>query len=423
MKKLLLVLFFTNLLIISLFGLGVQATEKPLDGVSITFAVQSTPTMNKSIEMLYQFEEKTGITVNVDLMPYDSLGQKITIDTTTGTKQYDVFWMEPTWLGRIENDFEPLDQYINDPEIGVDLSDFDSTFFRQIAEYNGKIYGLPFDACLLLPAYREDIYQELGLKIPETWEEYLENVKIISEKSDIYGVSLMGKRGQPVFYEFLSYFWGFGGEFFDKDMNPTLNSSEGIEALQFMLELSKYAPPGVSTFGWEESATEFLQGRVAHAFIFTDWVPSLKDPKSCTVSDSWNYMKTPKGISAGSPVGTVNIGINKDVSEEKKRAAYLFLKWITGYDVQKELAKIGGAPSRLSVLNNPEFATKEYRYFEAIKSAFPIQRVPMKIPEFFKLNEALSVELSDAISGGKTPEQALNDAQKSWEEIMEEAGY
>ncbi len=61
-------------------------------------------------------------------------------------------------------------------------------------EYDGKIYGLPFDACLLLLAYREDVYKELGLKVPETWEEYLENVKIIDKKSNVRGVSLMGKE-------------------------------------------------------------------------------------------------------------------------------------------------------------------------------------------------------------------------------------
>ncbi len=424
LKKTLRISLLTVALMVFLVGWGVQAADdKPLKGVTITFAVQSMPTMTKAIAMLPQFTEETGINVKVDLMPYDSLVQKITIDLTTGTKQYDVFWMEPTWLGRFKNDFEPIDRFINDPKIGIDLKDFDPVFFEQTQEYDGKIYGLPFDACLLLLAYREDVYEELGLKVPETWEEYLENVKIIDAKSNVRGVSLMGKRGQPVFYEFLPYFWGFGGEFFDDNMKPALNTPEGVKALEYMVELSKYAPAGVPTFGWEESATEFLQGRAAHAFIFSDWVPALKDPASCTVTKTWNFMKTPKGPSEGSPVGTINIGINKDISEEKKQAAYLLLKWITGYEVQKELAVIGGAPSRLSVLNDPAFATEEFRYFKAIKETFPIEKVPMKIPEFFKLNEALSVQLSSALSGEKTPKKALDDAQKSWEEIMKEAGY
>lgn len=416
-------LFLGLLLVLVLSSVALTATDKSLRGVTITFAAQAMPTMNKAVEMIPQFTRETGIRVNVDLMPYDSLVQKITIDTTTGTRQYDVFWMEPTWLGRFKDEFEPLEKYMNDPEIGIDLNDFDPVFLEQTVIYDGHIYGLPFDACLLLLAYREDVYRELGLKVPETWDEYLENVKIIDAKTGMRGVSLMGKRGQPVFYEYASYMWGFGAEFFDENMKPTVNSPHAIKALEYMIELSKYAPAGVETFGWEESATEFLQGRVAHAFIFTDWVPTLKDPGSCVAPTEWNFMKTPRGVGAGSPVGTVNIGINKDSSAEKKLAAYHFLKWITGPEVQKELAKIGGGPSRLSVLNDPEFATHEYRYFKAIKETFPMEKVPMKIPEFFMLNEALSVELSAALSGRKTAEQALNDAQKSWEQIMKDAGY
>lgn len=47
----------------------------------------------------------------------------------------------------------------------------------------------------------------------------------------------------------------------------------------------------------------------------------------------------------------------------------------------------------------------------------------MSIPEFFELNEALSIELSAAIAGDKTAQKALDDAQAAWVKIMKEAGY
>lgn len=401
--------------------------EKPYDGVEISFATQAVPLMNKAIELLPEFEKKTGIKVKVDAMPYDAMVQKITIDTTTGTKQYDTFWIEPTWYGRFQNEFEDLTPYINDPVMGKDANwdDFDKNYISQAGMYKDMIFGFPFDACDLLIAYREDIYKELNLSIPVTWDEYLANIKTISEKKpDIKGVSLMGKRGQPVFYEFMPYFWGFGGEFFDSNMKPTINTPEAISALEYMIKLSKNAPSGIASFGWEESATEFLQGRVANAMMFTDWISTLKDPASSKVKDVWNFMVTPEGVNQASPIGTECIGINKDVDPVKKKAAFEFVKWITGREMEKELAKIGGAPCRIPVLKDSEFKGKsEYKYFETIEKTFPILKLPMNIPEFFKLNEALSVELSAAVAGEKEPKAALDSAQKAWEQIMKDAGY
>ena len=61
-----------------------EVTEsKPYEGITLSFAAQGVPLMNKAIELLPEFELKTGIKVVPDLMPFDSLVQKITIDCTT----------------------------------------------------------------------------------------------------------------------------------------------------------------------------------------------------------------------------------------------------------------------------------------------------------------------------------------------------
>jgi multiple sugar transport system substrate-binding protein len=160
------------------------------------------------------------------------------------------------------------------------------------------------------------------------------------------------------------------------------------------------------------------------AHMFTDWIPALKDPESSKVTENWNFMPTPSGPKGrGTPAGTISISINADFEQEQKDAAFLFLKWALSVDVLKRLTEIGACPARLTVFNLPEFEAEEYRYFQTMKEMFPITRVPMKIPEFFELNDALSIELSAAIAGDKQPEAALDAAQAKWETIMKEAGY
>lgn len=398
--------------------------EKPAQ--SITFAAQSTPTMDYLVSLIPEFEAKTGIKVVADMMPYDSLVQKVTIDTTTNTKQYACFWMEPTWLGRFENEFEDITKYINDPVLGKDfnLPDFSESFLDETVRINGKTLGLPFEGCLLVIAYREDLFDKHGLSAPKTLAQHLENAKALQDKAGVYGVSMMGKRGQPVFYEYMPYMYGFGGSFFDANMKPTVNSPECVAALEYMIALSKYAPRGVTSFGWEESATEFLQGNTGMALLFTDWLPTLNDPASGKVAGLWNFAAVPAGPKGqGSPAGTVNLGINADLDDASKRAAFQFINWATSAEMQARLAKVGATPTRTSVIESSEFASDEFRYFAALKDTYDITITPMKIPEFFELNDALSIELSSALAGEKSAKAALDKAQAEWVKIMKDAGY
>ncbi len=399
---------------------------KPYKGTEIVFAAQPTPTLNLLKDYLPEFEESTGIKVTFDLMPYESLVQKITLDTTANTEQYSCFWTEPTWLGRFADEFEPLDPYLKDPVLGkgFNIDEFSSKYLDEVGRYDGNLLAIPWESCQMPVTYRVDLFEKMNIEIPETFDEYLDAVKKLNTLPDVNGISLMGKRGQPVFYEYMPYMWGYGAEFFDKNMKPTINSPEAVKALEYMVELSKYAPLGVASYGWEESATAFLQGNVAIAQMFTDWIPALKDPESSKVIGKWNFMATPRGPGGrATPAGVISLSINKDVDQEKKDASFLFLKWALSEDILKRVTKVGACPARLTVFNLPEFESSEYAYFDAMKEMFDITRVPMQIPEFFELNDALSIELSAAIAGDKSSQRALDEAQKKWEVIMKNAGY
>jgi ABC-type glycerol-3-phosphate transport system substrate-binding protein len=51
----------------------------------------------------------------------------------------------------------------------------------------------------MLLAYREDVYKKNNIKVPQTWTEYLEAAKKINNKDGVNAVTIMGKRGQPIF--------------------------------------------------------------------------------------------------------------------------------------------------------------------------------------------------------------------------------
>jgi multiple sugar transport system substrate-binding protein len=206
-------------------------------------------------------------------------------------------------------------------------------------------------------------------------------------------------------------------------MKPTINSPEAVQALEYLMELSKYAPAGFPSYGWEESATAFMQGKVASGLLFSDWIPSFKDPNSSKVAGNWNFARVPAGKAGAGSGGDNQPGYQRGLRSGGQRCRVPLPQM--GHE-QRDTNPVGEdrlLSHKLSVLDSAEFSTPEYRYFKGLKDTYDITKTPMKIPEFFELNDALSIELSAAVAGQKTAKQALDAAQDSWTKIMAKAGY
>jgi len=403
-----------------------QISEK-YKGVEIRFATQGMPAMMEIIERIPQFEAETGIKVVPDVMSYESMVEKVTLDVQSNTKIYDVFWIEPSWLGRFIYQLEPLDPYIEDPLLGKDFNKIDfPNKVLDLTTYEGRFLGVPLFGGMWLLTYRTDLYENAGLNPANTLDEYLEVVKKLHDPNTVYGLSFMGKRGAGLYWEYLCYAWQFGAELLDEEMHPAINSPEAVEALKYLLTLKEYAPPGVTNWDWTESATAFLQGRVANAILCTDWIPSLQNPNESKVIDKWNFSLIPSKTKSVQVSAGAGMGINADVSKERKEAAFLFVKWMTSSAVLKTLVEqVGGfAVPRLSVLQNPEFIDNpEYFYFGTVAQALSDLRVPMKIAESHELYDTISARLSEALIGKETPEEALKLVEEEWDRILRMGGY
>ena len=83
-------------------------------------------------------------------------------------------------------------------------------------------------------------------------------------------------QGNAAVADFMPIFWAFGGEMFDATGKPTVNSPEGIAALEFMLELGKYSPPGYASFNADEVGAHLLQGTAAMSINWPAWISSFE---------------------------------------------------------------------------------------------------------------------------------------------------
>ena len=115
---------------------------------------------------------------------------------------------------------------------------------------------------------------------------------------------------------------------FDANGKPTVNSPEGIAALEFMLELGKYSPPGYVSFNAAEVGAHLLQGTAAMSINWPAWLSSFSDPSKSKVIGKMEFTTLPSAQKPGqAEIGNWLIAIPRD--SQNVEAAMEFLLWAT----------------------------------------------------------------------------------------------
>lgn len=104
-------------------------------------------------------------------------------------------------------------------------------------------------------------------------------------------------------------------------------------------------------------------------------------------------------------------------NSKNKEMALKFLEYLTSAEVQKETLDKGAVPTRTSVLQDNEL-NKKYPYFKTLLEATENSVIRPRTTKWSDIENAYGTELSNAVSGTKTVDQALADAKTAIEAIM-----
>ncbi|GAB4000512.1 sugar ABC transporter substrate-binding protein [Glycomyces albus] len=415
------------------------------DGESITIATVANPQMQDIEQLSSHFEEETGIDVEFVVLPENELRDRVTQDIATGSGQYDIvtigtyetpIWASNGWLAN-------LDEYSADPEYDVD--DLLAPV-REALTYEESLYAVPFYGESSFLMYRTDLFEAAGLEMPAnpTWDEVADlAAELHDPENDVAGICLRGLAGWgEVLAPLNTVINTFGGRWYDEDWNAQLTSPETVEAVQFYVDLvSQYGQPGAANAGFSECLTATSQGNAAMWLDATVGASVLEDPESSDAAGNMGYVPAPVAETDSSGwLWAWSLAIPE--TSESKDAAWEFMSWATGKDymhlVGEELGWTRVPPgSRASTYEIPE-------YMEAAEAFAPqtleaIQNVDVNqpglyeqnwagvqyisIPEFQDLGTRVAQEISAAIAGNQTVEEALEKAQGYAEEVAVEGGY
>ena len=214
--------------------------------------------------IVQKFNESNGknITVNLEIVPWDG-GQYSTdlLTAAVGGGGPDTAGFKVTASPAFLNNdlLEPLDAYIENWELKDDIAQVYYDTFRGVSD-DGKLYLMPWNVQVLYVYYRPSYFEAVGIKVPETYEEFLEACRKCTTTIDgqqVYGYGMRGSNGGQEPWG--SFIYARGGSFED------LTSPESVQGMQDFIDLYKdgCTPPSATGDGYNEIMANFYSGMTA----------------------------------------------------------------------------------------------------------------------------------------------------------------
>ena len=384
-----------------------------------------------------KWEELTGIKVNVIESQVNEMFPKMLQEHRAGTGAYDVLSVVPAWMGDMvrAGAVEPLDEYVDKYGYREELEDIGDVYRENQMRIGDTIYGFPDDGDVLILYYRKDIFEEMGLSVPTTWDEFYEVSKAITDAKapEVYGAGFMRVRG------LLHYFYqerarNEGCRFFDAEtMKATVNGPGCVKALAGMVKDNTTMPPGVEQWGAIESLAAFNAGQIA----MTQWWPPVGRWSAGYGTDDIAMQWVPPSVVAGKvgyalpPGGHPQLaaGFSMAVSSDSKNkdAAYLYIQWINSIDISHERVQLPYTlrdPFRKSHFSSPDYQSRwpdAKEYLDALQAGAVSGLLDLSIINTFAYEDALAIGLQ-AVMGGADPQTELDGVAAAWDALTEKVG-
>jgi sorbitol/mannitol transport system substrate-binding protein len=402
-------------------------------GDAVTIALVSNSQMKDAISLSGQFEkENPGVKLKFVTLSENEARAKITASVSTGGGEFDVvmisnyetqMWAQNGWLVNL--------QPYMDRTPGYDANDFIPTL-KDALSYRGGMYSAPFYGESSFLMYNKKMLAAAGVTMPEkpTWPQVAEAARKLDEP----GVSGICLRGKPGWGEVLApldtVINAFGGRWYDENWNAQLTSPQVKAAVQFYVDtVRQVGEPGAASSGFQECGNLLSQGQTAMWYDATSAVSVLESPDTSTIAGDVGYAQAPSMAKGDNGwLYTWSLGIPS--ASTKKDDAWKFINWMTDKKYIAMVADTLGAShvppgSRLSTYQLPAYKAVSQAYAEPTLSAMTaanqlkpsLEPVPytgvqfLAIPEFQDLGTRVSQQISAAIAGQISVDDALKQSQ------------
>lgn len=367
-------------------------------------------------------ESNPGIEVELDFVSYEALHDKIVTAAASKAGTYDVVLLDCIWPAEFAAAGFILDVTDRIPE------EMRADIFPGAMEsvtYKGRLYGMPWLNDVLYLYYNEEMLKEAGYEAPPTtWTELKEMSMAAKEKGLAdYPFIEYFQQDEGLTIAFSYYLLAFGGQFFDADDNPAFNSAEGLAALQFMADGMNdgfYNPASLEST-YEEVRRTFSQGSSLFSINWAYQLNLANDPAESQIAGKAKIALMP---GEEIPSATINGGMGLAIMADSQHPeeAWRYIQHLSSKEIQKQFAA-NALPIWISLFDDPEITgmqpevAREMDFIGLSKDQYNyIENRPI-VPFYSETSEILAREVQAALTGSKTAEQALADAEEAIQNV------
>jgi sn-glycerol 3-phosphate transport system substrate-binding protein len=297
--------------------------------------------------------------------------------------------------------------------------------FMANSQTGGKTWGIPFQRSTIVLYWNKELFKEAGMdpgRPPATWKEMLEYAQKLTKRDASGNVTQYGLQipssGFP-YWLFQGLTTPNGVELMNAAGTETyFDRPEVIDALAFWVDLGrkhKVMPTGVVE--WGTTPKDFFERKIAMMWTTTGNLTNVRT----NAKFDFGVAMLPASKRRGSPTGGGNFYVFKKSTKEQQQAAVKFARWMT---TPERAAQWGIDTGYVAV--RPD-AWQTARMTEYVKG-FPVAAVARDQLQYSvaelsthdnqRVTKALNDGLQAALTGAKTPEQAMKDAQAEAARIL-----
>ncbi len=452
--------------VMSTADIAVEAAKKNFSDAKITLVCESGFDEKEFGSWATTWKSLTGMTVEILPQPTFAIETKTIAEGLAKSGAVDMLTTFPMWYPDLVDGgtIRPVDDFI--AKYNPDLTDFTALdFYTYHNERTNHRYGLPIDGDNFILYYRKDWFESddekaafkqkfaRPLTVPNTWQEFHdvtsflkrakgENLAGVTLDKDIGGhLEFRAKGG--VWWWFLNRAASYGVRYFRKtesDLIPAIDSPAAVQALKDMMQDTQYGIPAAASVSWGEVLGSFEAGDAAMNIFWPMLGKHAQFFKGSVLVDKLGYSVMP-GTKLGDGVSRRSMwaagkALSVTTDSRNPEAAYLFMQWMTSPEIILQVASwhqpeaLGALdPIRARTFNSGAF---ERVYGDTWKSSgeylvadhlnlligFPDLQI-LGTPEYY---DALDSEISNAIIGKTSPEDALHNAADKWNQITDKHG-
>lgn len=288
--------------------------------------------------------------------------------------------------------------------------------------WRDTLFALPWFVDVGMLYWRTD----LVTTPPATLAELVSDAKRARQQHGLpYGLVWQGARYEGLVTNFLEYLGAFGGKIVDGG-RVVVSSDAGRKALTEMRDEiygEQIVPSAVLTWHEEESRFAFQNGESVFMRNWPYAVGLLQDSSASRVAGRFSVAPMPAG-QGGSPtaaLGGAQLAINRRT--ESPEAAWAVIDFLTRPEQMRERAQVVGQfPTRVALYEGNQLAG-ELKIPPATARRVIEYAVPRPVtPVYNQLSEILQIYLHRALTRQTTPAEALSQAQKEMQQLLDRVG-